>query len=90
MEAKMSRAVTAKTLTVRMPPELYSAVQKMARRREMSLNTLLQESLTASLRAEEEQQRYNEYTLLGQDAEMCDVEYAIYAQAEVMLSAGSA
>ena len=86
----MPRSVTARTLTVRMTPDLYSAVQKMARRREISLNALLQESLATSLRADEEQQRYDDYSLLGQDSEMCDVDYAVHAQAEVMLSAESA
>jgi hypothetical protein len=77
--------LAAKTLTVRLPPELYSAAQKVARRRDLSLNALLQESLIATIRVAEEEARYEEYSLLGQDRPLCDVDYAIHAQAEVML-----
>ncbi len=81
----MPRTATSKTLTVRLNPELYSAAQGFARQRNLSLNALLQESLIATLNAAEEKGRYNDYSLLGQDAE-CETEYAIHAQAEVMLS----
>ena len=37
------------------------------------------------MRIAEEKARVDEYTELGKDAEMCDSEYAIHAQAEVML-----
>jgi hypothetical protein len=87
LEVFMPNAIAPKTLTVRLTPELYSAAQRAAKQRAVSLNTLLQESLAAALRSAEEQQRYDDYTLLGQDAEMCDVEYAAHAQAEVMLHA---
>lgn len=39
---------------------------------------------------EDESARYDAYTLLAQDAEDCDVEYAIHAQAEVMVTLGNA
>ena len=72
-------------LTVRLPVDLYEAASDIARKRTQSLNALVQEGLKAMIR-HEEQALYDEYTLLGQDEEECDVEYAIYAQAEVMLS----
>lgn len=83
----MAQIMASKTLTVRLPAEIYSTVQKMAQQRAISLNTLLHESLLQTIRANEEQQRYDEYSLLGQEIELCDVEYAIHAQAEVMLNA---
>lgn len=85
----MPEALAPKTLTLRLTSELYSAAQTVARRRAISLNTFLQESLALTLRAEEERQRYEDYSLLGQEPEMCEVEYAIPAQAEVMLHADS-
>lgn len=73
-------------LTVRLPVDLYEAATCVAQKREMSLNALVREGLEAIVRDEEEQALYDAYTLLGQDPEECDVEYAIYAQAEVMLN----
>lgn len=66
----MSKIMTPKTLTIRLNPELYSAVQNMAQRRAMSLNNFLQEGLAAAVRADEESQRYHDYSLLGQEAEV--------------------
>ncbi len=83
----MPQTLASKTLTLRLTPELYSAVQTVAQQRAISLNTLLQESLASMLREEEERQRYKDYSLLGQEPEICDVEYAVPAQAEVMLHA---
>jgi len=78
-------SATSKTLTVRLDCELYSAAQKIAQQRHVSLNALVQLSLEETLRAAEERARYDAYTLLGQDKDECDVEYAIHAQSEVML-----
>jgi hypothetical protein len=52
----------------------------------ISLNALMQESLAATVRASEEQARYDGYTRLGQDKANCDLRYAEVAQSEVMLS----
>src|SRR5436190_23971924 len=81
----MATSAAPKSLTVRLTPELYTAASQLARKRSVSLNTLMQESLAAIVRAAEEQARYDAYTLLAQDVEGCDTEYAIHAQAEVML-----
>lgn len=82
----MPSTTQPKNLTVRLAPELYEAARGIAHRRRISLNTLLQESLSQTIRATEELTRFDEYASLGQEMEMCNVEYAIHAQAEVMLS----
>ena len=74
-----------RALTLRIPPNVYESSRLIANRRSVSLNALIQQSLEDMIRADEEQASYDAYTLLGQDAQECDVEYAIYAQAEVML-----
>ena len=81
----METAQVPKALTLRLKPELYAAITAMAQRRAQSVNAYIQQNLETLLRAEEEQARFDAYTLLGQDAEECDAEYAIHAQAEVML-----
>ncbi len=81
----MSSIQTLQAITLRLPPDLHAAVTQAARSRSQSLNAYIQHSLEELVRAEEENARYAAYTLLGQDAEQCDVEYAIHAQAEAML-----
>ena len=81
----MSADTGSRSLTVRISPNVYESSRIIARKRQISLNALIQQSLEALIWAEEEQASDDAYTLLGQNAEECDVEYAIYAQAEVML-----
>ena len=75
----------SRSLTVRLDPFIYSAAAEVARARSMSLNALVEEGLSAAILAAEEKARYDDYTLLGQDAEEVDVSYAFAAQAEVVL-----
>jgi predicted transcriptional regulator len=75
---------TTKAFTVRLPADLYHTSSDLARRRQVSLNTLIQEALAAILKAEEEARLYDEFGQLGEDAEEADVEYALAAQWEVL------
>lgn len=81
----MPSSTATTTISVRLPEELHRKSREIAKRRNLSLNTLVQESLAAAIQAEEDLLFYESFTLLGQDAEMCDVEYALPAQREVML-----
>ena len=81
----MSVQVPARCVTVRLSPTLYAAASAIAKKRSVSLNGLVQESLAREIRIAEEQQRYDEYALLGQDRKECDVDYAFAAQAEVRI-----
>ncbi len=73
-----------KAMTIRLPQALYRAGREMAKRRRVSLNRLVQESLQATIKTEEEQRLYDAFTLVGQDAEESSVEYAVAAQLEVL------
>ena len=84
----MPPSSAATTISVRLPEELHRKSREAAKRRNLSLNALVQESLAAVIQAEEERLFYESFTLLGQDAEMCAVEYALLAQREVMLRSG--
>ncbi len=81
----MNNTQLAQAITLRLPPDLHAAVTQAARSRSQSVNAYIQHGLEELVRVEEEKARYAAYTLLGQDVEECDVEYAIHAQAEVML-----
>ena len=81
----MDAASGITTVSVRLPASLHRASREVAERRGISLNSLVRESLEAVVRAEEEKAFFDSFTLLGQDAAECDVEYALPAQREVML-----
>jgi|GEM_PF-1389979 len=78
-------ATIAKTLTVRLDPKLYEAATRLSKKRRLSLNALLQESLQRLLKEAEDRELFEAAELLGQFPEECDVEYAFAAQSEVAL-----
>jgi len=75
---------TAKTLTIRLPLDLYQAISAVAKQRHISFNVLVQESLSTILKAEEDARLYEAFGHLGADAEEADVEFAAAAQWEVV------
>jgi predicted DNA-binding protein len=70
--------------TIRIPSDIYESSSNVARRRGVSLNQLVKESLEALLKAEESQRLYEAFTLVAADAEEADVEFALHAQNEVV------
>lgn len=80
----MSTKAKTKTLTVRLPLDLYQAGSEIAKRRQISLNALIQEGLTAMMKAEEYTRLYEAFGQLGEEAEESDVEFASHAQWEVV------
>jgi hypothetical protein len=77
-------STATKALTIRLPLDLYQTTSNIAERRQISLNALIQEALGALSAAEEEARLYEEFNLLGEDSEECDVEFAIHAAWEVI------
>ena len=73
-----------KATTVRLPAGLYQAGSEIARRRQMSLNRLMQESLEATVKADERRQLYEAFGRVRRDAEAADVEFAVDAQVEAL------
>src|SRR5689334_5656075 len=82
---KMATLTENKSLTVRLHPDLYAAAAQVARKSGRSLNALIQQGLKDIIRAEEDREMYEAATLLGRDADECDVAYALPAQVEVIL-----
>lgn len=64
---------------------MYHEAAKAAKARNVSFNLLTQEGLMKILADERERELYDAFTLVGQDVKESNVEYAIHAQAEVML-----
>jgi len=73
-----------KTLTVRLPLELHQAISEIANRRQISLNALVQESLSTQIQAGDYACLYEAFGQLGEDEEESDVEFAAHAQWEVV------
>ena len=73
-----------KATTVRFPARLYQAGREIARRRQVSLNQLLQESLEATVKADETRRLFEAFGRVGREAEVADVEFALDAQAEAV------
>jgi hypothetical protein len=78
-------APDTRTVTLRLPYDLYTKTMKLALRKNQSLNALLQEGAQRLLKEEEERQLSAGFDLLSEHPDECDVEFAIYAQAEVIL-----
>ncbi len=77
--------MTTKSITLRLPPELYASGRQIAQERRVSLNALLQESLAETVRVQRQRKLFDDFTQLGEDADDCDVEYAFPAAAEIVL-----
>ena len=73
-------------LNVRMPDDIYQNTRELAQRQGVSLNTYILEKLEQGNRTARDQELFDAASLLADDAAECDVEFAIYAQQEVMLS----
>lgn len=72
-------------LTVRIPSDLYEATRRIAVRRKLSMNALMQQSLARTVESEEERELFEGFERLGEDPEACDVSFAFAAQSEVAL-----
>ncbi len=74
-----------RSVTIRLPEKMYREASRAAKAKNVSFNALTQEGLMKILADERERELYDAFTLVGQDVEESSVEYAIHAQAEVML-----
>ncbi len=73
-----------RAITVRLPETVYRSASEMARRNRLSLNRLIQRSVEAAVKEEEQRRLREAFTLVGRDMQESDVEFAHAAQAEVV------
>ena len=73
-----------KSLTIRLPHDLYETARSVARRRGMSLNTVVRNALEVMARDEEKARLYDAFGLLGADVKESEVEFALPAQREAL------
>jgi len=72
-----------KQMPVRLPMDIYEQLCRAAEELKVSMNNLIVESVTKTLKEREYRALYDSFTLLGRDAPDSDVEYAFEAQSEV-------
>ena len=73
------------TTSIRMPDEVYRHSKAIAERRRISMNQLVQEALQRVISDEQEREMFEAATLLGEDPETSNVEFAFAAQAEAVM-----
>lgn len=81
----MKTVLHSQTVTLRLPHNLYRQTSELARQRKQSINALLQESIQRMLKENEEQTLSDAFDLLAAHPDECNVDYALPAQAEVVL-----
>jgi predicted transcriptional regulator len=72
------------TMTIRVPLRLRKAVQRVAERRGLSVNSLVRESLDQLIEAETRAQWAAGFEALGRDTELSNVGPYFAAQAETL------
>jgi hypothetical protein len=75
-----------KSFALRANPDLLDGVQALARRKNLSANALWLEAMEAYLKGEEDKAWAESFEAMANDPEAMDIEYARFAQAEVMLA----
>lgn len=78
--------MTSKTITLRLPQELYVTAVDLAQRRKTSLNRLIQDGLELLRKEEENARLYDSFTIIGDDSGSSDVSFAAPAQSEIVLN----
>jgi hypothetical protein len=75
---------TSRQITLRLPASLYDQVRQIARKRQVSINRLAQESLETLAREALAEEMRAAYDALASDPEAMDVELFFEAQREVV------
>ena len=81
----MPKPAVNHTVSLRLSSDMYRRTTELARRRNKSVNALLQEGVCRLLQDEEDRTLSDAFDLLARHPADTDVEYAIHAQSEVIL-----
>ena len=72
-------------LTLRLPPEIYEGAKEVAKNEGKSFSCYIQELLEERLKEERRKRLFDAFSLVAEDEEEVDVEYAFEAQKRVVL-----
>lgn len=74
----------AHVTTLRLPEDLVEQIKPVIRRRNMSFNAYVEDSIRRALQEEQDREMYDAGTLLGMDLDS-EVDFAFAAQAELVM-----
>ena len=75
----------AKTLTLRLPPDVYERASRLATTRGQSLNRLFQDGFQLLDAQERDQRLFNDFTAIGEALDdSSEVDFAFAAQTETL------
>lgn len=78
--------MTAKTLTLRLLPDVYQQATHLAKRRRLSLNRLFQEGLDLLVTQDRERQLFDDFSLIAEaGAGETNLEFTLPAQNQASL-----
>jgi len=72
-------------LTLRLSPEIYEGTKQMAKEKGKSFSGYIRELLEERLKEERKKKLFDAFSLVAEDTEGVDVEYAFEAQRRVVL-----
>ena len=72
------------SMSIRIPAELQEAARKLAKKRGLSMNSLIRESLERFVEAETSAQWASGFDALGRNPDLADVEPYLEVQAETL------
>jgi hypothetical protein len=75
-----------KSLTLRIEQNIYDKTKHLALKEKCSVNSLIEQLIIEKLKEKEKQTLFEEFSIVGLDQEISDVEYSIQAQKEVLFS----
>jgi post-segregation antitoxin (ccd killing protein) len=78
--------MSTKSIPVRVSADYADNIARAAKDKGLSINRLFIEAMDAYLKAEDDKAWAASFEAMADDPEMVDVEYARFAQAEVMLA----
>ncbi len=74
----------AHVTTLRLSEELFEQIKPVIRRRNMSFNAYIEDTIRRALQEEQDREMFEAGTILGMDADS-EVDFAFAAQAEVVM-----
>jgi hypothetical protein len=76
--------MTARALTIRLPFDLYEESREIAQEHKVSINMLILDCLRRSVQERAEKKLYEAFSIIAEDPEEANVEFAMAAQQEVI------
>jgi hypothetical protein len=80
----MKANMTAKTISLRLSPDDYASATILANRKKLSINKLFIYGMKTLDRQEQEKRLFDDFTLIGDQIEVVEVEFGLAAQSEVV------